>query len=494
MFKPSPEIFNSLCQQGNLIPVYREHLADMETPVSAFSRFAEDDYAFLLESVEGGEHWGRYSFIGIHPRAVFEVTGGKPVLCHGGSEFEVLESENGSAFEALRSVLASRRLVTVPELPRFVSGAVGFLSYETSAEFEKMPFSNDALSSPSACFLLTEEMAIFDNVRHTVTVLACARPDEFESPEAAYEDACRRIEAIEKRLRDQCRTEPLQSNEGGVQMQSNLSKEDYTDMVRRAKSYIMRGDIIQAVLSQRFTGISPADTMTLYRALRLINPSPYMFFLKMPDRTLVGSSPEVMVRLTGNRAELRPIAGTRPRGQTEQEDRQLADSLLSDEKERAEHVMLVDLGRNDLGRIAVSGSVQVRDFMHVERYSHVMHIVSNIEAHLKDEHDAFDLIRATFPAGTLSGAPKIRAMEIIHELEKEPRGAYGGAVGYIGYDGNMDLAITIRTMEMVKDLVSVQAGAGIVADSDPEREYEETLHKAQGMVRAMELAARGLEL
>ena len=277
-------------------------------------------------------------------------------------------------------------------------------------------------------------------------------------------------------------------------MDSNLTREEFCDIVRRTKEYIVEGDIIQAVLSQRFSAPLPADPLTLYRALRLINPSPYTFFLKFRDRLLVGSSPEVMVRLTGDRAELRPIAGTRPRGKTEQEDRELADGLLADEKERAEHVMLVDLGRNDLGRVAVAGSVQVRDFMVIERYSHVMHIVSNVDAALESDKDAFDLIRATFPAGTLSGAPKVRAMEIIHELEPQSRGAYGGAVGYIGYDGNMDLAITIRTMEIHGDRVAVQAGAGIVADSVPECEYEETVHKAKGMVRALELAARNLEL
>jgi anthranilate synthase component 1 len=272
-----------------------------------------------------------------------------------------------------------------------------------------------------------------------------------------------------------------------------MTRDAFTDMVRRAKQYIVEGDIIQAVLSQRFSTELPSDPLTLYRALRLVNPSPYTFFLKFGDHVLVGSSPEVMVRLTGVSAELRPIAGTRPRGDTEQADRANADSLLADEKERAEHVMLVDLGRNDLGRVAMPGSVQVRDFMRIERYSHVMHIVSDINATLLPGKDAFDLVRATFPAGTLSGAPKIRAMEIIHELEPQPRGAYGGAVGYISYDGNMDLAITIRTLEIEADRVAVQAGAGIVADSDPDREFEETEHKARGMVRALELAARNLE-
>jgi len=492
MFKPSLEEFRSLCSQGNLVPVYREHLADMETPVSAISRFADDEFTFLLESVEGGERWGRYSFIGLHPRAVFTVEQGVPYLYRDGQQTEL--PYEGGPLMALRAVLQGRHPVRVPGLPRFFAGAVGYLAYETVGEFERLPAPKQSSNAPTACLMLTEEMAIFDNIRHTVCVVVCARPDEFESPDAAYADACRRIEQVETRL---SAPRPLPSparTDMDVVMESNMTADEFCDIVRHAKEHIVEGDIIQAVLSQRFSADLPADPLTLYRALRLINPSPYTFFLKFRERLLVGSSPEVMVRLTGDRAELRPIAGTRPRGKTEQEDRELADALLADEKERAEHVMLVDLGRNDLGRVAVAGSVQVRDFMVIERYSHVMHIVSNVEAVLEPERDAFDLVRATFPAGTLSGAPKVRAMEIIHELEPQPRGAYGGAVGYIGYDGNMDLAITIRTLEIEGDRVSVQAGAGIVADSVPEREYEETVHKAKGMVRALELAARNLEL
>jgi len=394
---------------------------------------------------------------------------------------------------ALRGVMARTTPVLLPELPRFVGGAVGYLSYETVSEFERLPAPKVAEAGPTACFMLTDTMIVFDNVRHTMKIVAAARPGAFASPKAAYQDAVRRIMAIEERLMTPVDLRPRIT---GAQpgLESNVSPEQFRDMVRRARDYISAGDIIQAVLSQRFSGELPADPVTLYRALRLVNPSPYTFYLKTGDRLLVGSSPEVMVRLTGDRAELRPIAGTRPRGATEQEDRALADELLSDEKERAEHVMLVDLGRNDLGRVAASGSVQVKDFMTIERYSHVMHIVSTVQATLAEGRDAFDLIRATFPAGTLSGAPKIRAMEIIHELEPQPRGAYGGAVGYIGYDGNMDLAITIRTLEIEGHRVAVQAGAGIVYDSDPEKEYQETCHKARGMVRALELAARGLAL
>ncbi|MCF7855506.1 MAG: anthranilate synthase component I [Candidatus Pacebacteria bacterium] len=495
MFTPDLNEFRKLAERGNLIPVYREHLADLETPVSALARFADDDHVFLFESVEGGERWGRYSFIGLHPVAVFTVENGVARLS-GRSGVQILEAGD-SPFESLRAILRRTTPVHVPGLPRFFAGAVGMLGYETVREYERLPAPKGDSAGQTACFMLTEEMVIFDNVRHTAKVVACARPEEFDSLEAAYEDACDRVCRIEDRLRTPCSARPNGEQCGDrvtVKMDSNMTREAYCEMVRRAKEYIVEGDIIQGVLSQRFSGPLPAAPLATYRALRLINPSPYMFYLKSGSQLLVGSSPEIMVRLTGSTMELRPIAGTRPRGETEQADRALADSLLQDEKERAEHVMLVDLGRNDLGRIAVPGSVQVRDFMTIERYSHVMHIVSHVQGELSAGRDAFDVIRATFPAGTLTGAPKIRAMEIIHELEPQARGAYGGAVGYLGYDGAMDLAITIRTLEIDGDRVSVQAGAGIVADSDPEKEYEETVNKAKGMMRALDLAARNLEL
>lgn len=489
MSVPAYNEFKSLCAKGNLIPVYREHLADIETPVSVASRFAEDRQMFLLESVEGGRNWGRYSFIGVHPHSCFTVRQGKPVLETSSGKVGL----EGTGFAALRQVMAQTVPVSLPELPRFVAGAVGFLGYETVGEFEKLPAPKAELAGPTACFMLTDTMIVFDNVRHTMKIVACARPDWFESPEAAYRDAEHRIEAIERRLAQPAMPKPKIHGKL-VEPQSNMSREEFCDMVRRAREYISEGDIIQTVLSQRFSTRLPADPFTLYRALRLVNPSPYTFFLKTGERVLVGSSPEVMVRLTGDTAELRPIAGTRPRGATEAEDRALADELLKDEKERAEHLMLVDLGRNDLGRVATPASVQVSDFMTIERYSHVMHLVSNVKATLQEGKDAFDLIRSTFPAGTLSGAPKIRAMEIINELEPQPRGAYGGAVGYLGYDGNMDLAITIRTLEVAGGEVSVQVGAGIVYDSVPEREFDETCHKARGMMRALELAANGLAM
>jgi anthranilate synthase component 1 len=338
-----------------------------------------------------------------------------------------------------------------------------------------------------------DKLLIFDNVRNSIKIVVCSRPADAESFDAAYSMAIKQIDEIAKSLPGG-REEAVAEKFPVVEFKSNMSREDYCGMVRRAKQYIVDGDIIQVVLSQRFSAETDITPIQLYRALRFMNPSPYTFFLKIGKRTLVGSSPEVMVRLTGIRVELRPIAGTRPRGATEQEDRRLADDLLSDEKEKAEHVMLVDLGRNDIGRIAEAGSVQVTDYMVIERYSHVMHMVSHVKGILRKEFDAYDVVRATFPAGTLSGAPKIRAMEIIHELEPEPRGAYGGAVGYISYTGNLDLAITIRTLEIEDGVVSVQAGAGVVYDSDPDREYEETCHKARGMRRAVEMAADGLDI
>jgi len=492
MLQPAYNDFCQMANEGNLIPVYREYLADMETPVSAFSRFVAEDYAFLLESVEGGERWGRLSFIGLHPYAIFSVREGKAYLRTVEGEQEL--PFEGSPFESLRGVLADIRPVAVPGLPRFFGGAVGFLGYETVAEFEQLPPSKGETGWPESCLMLTDELVIFDNVRHTIKIVACARLDEHDSLESAYEDADKRIERVAKKLAKPYLPGKTAAAVEQVEVSRNMAREDFVEMVARAKQYIVDGDIIQVVLSQQFTAHSTGAPLDLYRALRLINPSPYTFCLKFKDQLLVGSSPEVMVRMTGSRAELRPIAGTRRRGANEQEDRSLADELLADEKERAEHVMLVDLGRNDLGRVAVPGSVQVRDFMTIERYSHVMHIVSHIEADLLKGVDAFDLVRATFPAGTLSGAPKIRAMEIINELETSRRGPYGGAVGYIGFDGNMDLAITIRTLQLDGEEITVQAGAGIVYDSDPEREYEETVEKVGGMLQALELAAAGLDL
>ncbi len=479
MITPKESDYVGLAGSHDLVPVYKEVLADMETPVSVLQRFMDRENAFLLESMEGGETWGRYSFVGIDPRPFLEVDPRAP----------------GGGLEGLRQVFKKTRVASVSGLPRFIGGAVGFIGYEAMGEFERMPAPKPGAGGMRlrSRFVLADRLIVFDNTRHTVKIVVCTRPAESGSPQAAYRRAVAEIEGIEHTLSRPCT--PVPAGDGGdIRFDSNMTEADFGAMVRRAKEYIVAGDIIQVVLSQRFSTRTDVHPLHLYRALRLLNPSPYTFFLKIGGQTLVGSSPEVMVRLTGNHVELRPIAGTRPRGDTEAHDRQLADELLSDEKEKAEHVMLVDLGRNDIGRLAEMGSVQVTDYMMIERYSHVMHLVSHVEGILRRELDAYDVIKATFPAGTLSGAPKIRAMQIIHELEPGPRGVYGGAVGYVGYDGNMDLAITIRTLEIVNGTVSVQAGAGIVYDSDPAREYQETCQKARGMQKAVELAARGLEL
>jgi anthranilate synthase component 1 len=476
---PNETTYAGLAQSYDIVPVYKEVLADLETPVSVLQRFMSRENAFLLESMEGGEKWGRYSFVGIDPRPFLEVD----------------HRKTAAGLEEIRRVFKGVRVAPVPGLPRFIGGVVGFMGYEAMREFERMPEPKAGQSGVRlrSRFVQADRMIVFDNIRHTLKIVVCTRPSESTSPEAAYRRAVSEIEGIEHTLNQPLEPQSYEGN-GEVRFESNMSRDEFCGMVRKAKDYIYSGDIIQVVLSQRFSAKVDIPPLYLYRALRLLNPSPYTFFLKMGGQTLVGSSPEVMVRLTGNRVELRPIAGTRPRGADDARDRALADELLSDEKEKAEHVMLVDLGRNDIGRIAEMGSVQVTDYMVIERYSHVMHLVSHVQGVLRKDLDAYDVIRATFPAGTLSGAPKIRAMQIIHELEPEPRGVYGGAVGYVGYDGNMDLAITIRTMEVAGGMVAVQAGAGVVYDSDPEKEFEETCHKARGMQKAVQLAARALEL
>ncbi len=472
--------YRRLAGEYDLIPVCHEIMADLETPVSVLRRFADCANAFLLESVEGGETWGRYSFIGIDPELCLDAD-------HSRTPSRLMEG--------LRGIYAGVRPAPVPGLPRFYGGAVGFIGYEAVGDLERLPAPKPGAPErrPASRFLKADNLVVFDNLRHTLKIVVCSRPGGAAAPEQAYAQAVAKIGEIEAALRRPAPAD-LAPSYPPVEFRSNLTPDQYRGMVAAAREYITAGDIIQVVLSQRFSAQTAAPPLQLYRALRLLNPSPYMFFVKTGASTLVGSSPEVMVRLTGRRIELRPIAGTRPRGATEQEDRRLADNLLSDEKEKAEHIMLVDLGRNDVGRVAETGSVQVRDYMTIERYSHVMHIVSHIEGLLRNDRDAVDVLRAAFPAGTLTGAPKIRAMEIIHELEAEPRGAYGGALGYVGYDGSMDFAITIRTMEISGGQVAVQAGAGIVYNSDPQKEYEETCHKALGMQQAVSLAAAGLRL
>jgi anthranilate synthase component 1 len=480
MLYPNESEYTALAARYDVIPVYQEILADLETPVSVLQRYADRPNTFLLESMEGGEKWGRYSFVGVDPEVLFEADHSRG---------------RTGALEALRETYRGLRVAEIPGLPRFFGGVVGFASYESMCEFERMPVPKAAAAGvrSRSRFLKADQLIVFDNVRNTMKVVVTTRPGAQGSPAASYAEAAAKIAAVVKTLMAP-HVPPETVTYPPVTFESNMTPEGYREMVRRAKEYIYAGDIIQVVLSQRFRASCEVPPLALYRALRLLNPSPYTFFIKIGEQVLVGSSPEVMVRLTGNRVEVRPIAGTRPRGATEQADRALADELLADEKEKAEHVMLVDLGRNDVGRVSQAGSVQVSEYMVIERYSHVMHLVSHVQGVLREGCDAFDVLRSTFPAGTLTGAPKIRAMEIIHELEPGPRGAYGGAVGYISYNGNMDLAITIRTLEVESGSVSIQAGAGIVYDSDPEREYQETCQKARGMQRAVAMAARGLAI
>ncbi|MBP1718703.1 MAG: anthranilate synthase component [Deltaproteobacteria bacterium] len=495
---PDYETFRELAKQGNLIPIYREILADTITPVSALLNIGSDPYVFLLESVEGGEKWGRYTFLGSDPRVIFKVRGDEVTIRENG-RVRIIRHE-GDPLKSLKEILNRYHPVFLEGLPRFYGGAVGFLGYDMVRFFERLPdLPKENPEIDDAVFLVTDTILIFDNIRHTVKVVACAFTQGSRDLRQVYEESIQKIgkmcEALERvgqkdRNPKTCEDKTFRED----QFSANMAPETFKEMVRKAKEYIYAGDIIQVVLSERLEGEISLAPVDLYRALRYVNPSPYLFYLHLGDLILIGSSPEVMVRLEEGVAELRPIAGTKPRGRTEQEDRKLADDLLEDPKEKAEHVMLVDLGRNDLGRIARIGSVQVTQLMSVERYSHVMHLVSHIKSQLAPGRDCFDVLRATFPAGTLSGAPKIRAMEIIEELEPSRRGPYGGAVGYFSFTGNMDFCITIRTLMIRNGKIYIQAGAGIVADSDPEAEYRESMNKAKALLRACQLAASGFAI
>lgn len=491
MYFPDVDTFRALGARGNLIPVCREIMADMDTPVSAFRKLDDGRYAFLLESIEGGEKWARYTFLGASPSTVIRSRGNTVEIITNG-ETRAVTTDDPLGF--VRDFLARFRPVEIPGLPRFFGGAVGYLGYDMVRHFERLPTDKPAvIGAWDSCFLITDTIVIFDNMRQKITVVSNAHLDEGVSVEAAYADAVARIEGIIARLKAPLPPQPAAAAARKVSFSSNVTREAFEDAVERAKEYVRAGDIIQVVLSQRFSGELTVDPLDIYRVLRTLNPSPYMFFLRLDDTLVVGASPEVMVRREGSRVELRPIAGTRPRGATPERDEQLAEELLADPKERAEHVMLVDLGRNDLGRVCRTGTVKVSELMVIERYSHVMHIVSNVQGELAEGRDAFDVVRATFPAGTLSGAPKVRAMEIIDELEPVRREVYGGAVGYFSFSGTMDLAIAIRTLVIRDGVVHLQAGAGIVADSDPASEYQETVNKAMAVVKAIETAEKGLD-
>ena len=480
--------FKELAQRGTFVPVCKELVADLLTPVSAFLKIAEhSDYAFLLESVEGGEQVARYSFLGKDPFLILRSRAGKTIIERAG---ETTESDV-PLMQTLRELMAGFHAPFVPGLPRFTGGAVGYLTYDAAAWFEPVPLQSPEAVEDEAGFMLFDTVLAFDHVRHRILIIANARITGDEDLEALYQFACARIAFTESELERALSKSPAPKS-ASLEFTSNISRETFESMVKTAKEYIAAGDIYQVVLSQRFAATTDVDPFTVYRALRHVNPSPYMYFLRVGGRSIVGSSPEMLVRVEGRRVQTHPIAGTRPRGRNEDEDVRLGEELRRNEKERAEHVMLVDLGRNDVGRVSSYGTVRVPTYMKLERYSHVMHLVSVVEGRLDEEHDRLDALVACFPAGTVSGAPKVRAMEIIAELENRRRGPYAGAVGYLDFAGNLDFCITIRTVVMENGHAYVQAGAGIVADSNPTAEYEETRDKARAVLRALELAQAGL--
>ncbi len=484
------EEFVDLAKRATFVPVCKELVADLLTPVSAFLKIAEhSDYAFLLESVEGGEHVGRYSFLGKDPFLILRGKNGETEIEKAG----VTSKAEKPFVDTLRELMNSFQSPFVPGLPRFTGGAVGYLGYDTAAWFEPTTARAEANTSDrdDAGFMLFDTVLAFDHVQHRILLIANARISGDEDLKSLYQFACAKIEFLEGELD---RALSLKRTTGGeaLKLVSNFSQEGYESIVKKAKEYIAAGDVYQVVLSQRFEAEVGVDAFTVYRALRHVNPSPYMFFIRMGDRSIVGSSPEMLVRVEGRHAVTHPIAGTRPRGKTDEEDMRLAEELKRSEKEKAEHVMLVDLGRNDIGRVCDYGTVRVPTFMALERYSHVMHLVSVVEGQLAEGQDRLDALVSCFPAGTVSGAPKVRAMQIINELEPDRRGLYAGAVGYLDFAGNLDFCIAIRSILMEGGKAYIQAGAGIVADSNPTAEYEETKDKARAMLRALELAQTGL--
>ncbi|WP_245695209.1 anthranilate synthase component I [Desulforhopalus singaporensis] len=484
-------------QSSRLVPVCTEIVADLDTPLTLYAKVAAGrDHAFLFESMEGGEKWGRFSFIGFDPLVTFcsrekEVT--IEELHNGGDESLTFTSD---PLEALKKLIEDLGAAEYEELPRFCGGAVGFLGYDIVRFIEDLPDERTATDLPDSSFMVPRIVLVHDSFKQKITVVCWVRTTgTTDDGERLYGEAIAQIEEVVSRLKQPVGEELFLASGRGTekehQFTSNMEKSRFTDMVEKAKEYIRAGDIIQVVLSQRFHTKTDISPLVLYRALRHINPSPYLFFLKLGDIIQIGSSPEILVRKDGERIELRPIAGTRVRGKTVEEDLALEQELLADPKETAEHLMLVDLGRNDVGRVAKGGCVWVEDLLVIERYSHVMHIVSGVHGEIDEGKDQFDVMAACFPAGTVSGAPKIRAMEIIDELEPDKRGAYAGSVGYFGFSGNMDFCITIRTFVMKDDDLWIQAGAGIVADSDPEKEFEETVNKSLGLRRAVELVEKG---
>ena len=494
MYSPTLNEFLKFAAQGNLIPVTRRILADLETPLSAYRKIRGAGESFLFESVEGGEHIGRYSFVGCNPRAVIRQDGQHVQMIENGrvTESAVVGKDVKDGLEVIERVMKKYRAVSVPGLPRFTGGAIGFIGYEFIHDVEPVvprpP--HDELKTPVMYFLVADQILIFDRVQQTITILVNAILDDAESPAEAYENATSEIDRIISLLEQPSEHIAVAvTNEiPAVEFASNQTKENFFTNVEASKKYITGGDIIQVVGSQRFSAPVKASPLDVYRAVRNINPSPYLFLLELDGFALVGASPELHVRCEEGKVEIRPIAGTRHRGKTEDDDKALEKELLADPKERAEHVMLVDLARNDIGRVCDFGSVQVKDLMFIERYSHVMHIVSQVEGKLSAAKTNYDLMRATFPAGTVSGAPKIRAMQIISELEQTTRGTYAGCVGYFSFNGNLDTCITIRTALIKDGKAYVQAGGGWVNDSTPEGEYQETINKSMAMRKAIAMA------
>jgi anthranilate synthase component I len=491
MIRPSLKELEELSKKGSVIPIYKEVLGDLLTPAAAFLRVAQGrSRAFLLESVEGGERLARYSFIGWDPFLM---------ICGKGNEIRIEEQgevcqEKGRPFEKLRELSQKFRAVLLPELPPFIGGGVGFFSYDLVRQFEKLPTrAEDDLGLDDFQVMYFSTILAFDHLRHRIHIISNIFNNRgSQNLEAKYQDAVLRIDQIEKRLTAPISLPASSPCSSMPEAVSNMSEKRYCAIVRKAKEYIQAGDIFQVVLSQRFSMAISCDPFDIYRALRFINPSPYMFFLRMDNLHLVGSSPEMLVKVRDGRVEYGPIAGTRPRGRTAEEDARLAEDLLNDAKERAEHIMLVDLGRNDVGRVSKFGTVKVTDLMRVEKYSHVMHIVSSVEGELLNGLDCFHALQACLPAGTVSGAPKVRAMEIIEELEPCRRGVYAGAVGYVDFSGNLDTCIALRTLVLKDGVAFIQAGGGVVADSEPEREREESINKAKALIRAVTFAHQGL--
>jgi anthranilate synthase component 1 len=485
---PDFETFCRLAEGHALVPVYRRLLSDTLTPVTAFHLLDQGGPACLFESVIGGEKVGRYSFLAVQPYGEL-LAYGRRVILRGEEEPPPFETRD--PLEVLRQRLAAHRAVHLPELPPFEGGAVGYAGYDVVRYVEHLPHPPpDDRGLPDLSFAFYDQMVVFDHVQKTLFVIAMARLDRTRDLRAAYDQACARVDALVERLSRPSRLALADIPTAAateVAFESNFARSRFEEAVQRCVEYIRAGDIFQVVLSQRLKLELGCDPFEVYRTLRVVNPSPFMFFLRTPEVTLVGSSPEIMCRVVDRQVTVRPLAGTRPRGATEAEDRRLADELLADPKERAEHVMLVDLGRNDVGRVAQFGSVKLSDVMVIERYSHVMHLTSNVTGTLRPECDAFDALKACLPAGTVSGAPKVRAMQIIDELEPHRRGPYAGAVGYLDFSGNMDTCIALRTLVVQGGTAYIQAGAGIVADSVPANEYQETLNKARGLLQAIAL-------